>query len=128
MNGLYGGAYLHADDIRTLATSVSSLNAHIAEVLSFAASRFLQLKPSASATASSTLSVMWRERFFLQVVPPSALDIYGIMTYLLIHQLSATFRWLGSLFQFRADLSPLSSRSVVETCILPVFVYGAKNW
>ena len=46
VNNLYGGAYLHADDIRTLATSVSSLQAQISEVLNFASNNFLQLNPN----------------------------------------------------------------------------------
>ena len=46
VNGLYGGAYLHADDVRTLSASVSSLQAQINLVLSFARENFLQLNPS----------------------------------------------------------------------------------
>ena len=41
VNNLYGGAYLHADDIRALATSVSSLQAQISEVLNFTTRNFL---------------------------------------------------------------------------------------
>ena len=48
VNGLYGGAYLHADDIRTLSTSVISLQEQIIEVHNFADSNFLQLNPSKS--------------------------------------------------------------------------------
>jgi len=29
---------------------------------------------------------------------------------------------------FQGDLSPLSGRSMVETCILPILLYGAENW
>ena len=29
---------------------------------------------------------------------------------------------------FQGDLSPLSGRSVVEICILPILLYGAENW
>ena len=46
MSNLYGGAYLHADDIRTLATSVSTLQAQISEVLKFTSNNFLQLNPA----------------------------------------------------------------------------------
>ena len=41
VNNLYGGASLHADDIRTLSTSTSSLQAQISEVVNFATSNFL---------------------------------------------------------------------------------------
>ena len=34
----------------------------------------------------------------------------------------------GSMGVFQGDLSPLSGRSVVETCILPILFYGAENW
>ena len=33
----------------------------------------------------------------------------------------------GSMGVFQGDLSPLSGRSVVETCILPI-LYGTENW
>ena len=34
----------------------------------------------------------------------------------------------GSMDVFQGDLSLLSGRSVVETCILPILLYGAENW
>ena len=34
----------------------------------------------------------------------------------------------GSMGVFQGDLSPLSGRSVVDTCILPILFYGAENW
>ncbi len=56
MNGLYRGAYLHADDIRALSASVSSLQAQIDLVLKFAKSNFLQLNPSKCEIVSFSLS------------------------------------------------------------------------
>ena len=38
--------YLHADDIRTLATSMSSLHEQISQVLNFTSNSFLQLNPT----------------------------------------------------------------------------------
>ena len=35
VNNLYGGAYLHADDIRTVATAMSILQPQISQVLKF---------------------------------------------------------------------------------------------
>ena len=29
---------------------------------------------------------------------------------------------------FLGDLNPLSSRSVVEVCVMPILLYGCKNW
>ena len=39
-----------------------------------------------------------------------------------------SFFTYGSMGVFQGDLSPLSGRSVVETCILPILLYGAENW
>ena len=44
--GLYGGAYLHADEVRTLSASISSLQAQINLILNFAKRNFLDLNPS----------------------------------------------------------------------------------
>ena len=33
----------------------------------------------------------------------------------------------GSIGAFQGDLSPLSSRSVVETCVMPVLLFGSEN-
>ena len=35
---------------------------------------------------------------------------------------------VGSIGVFQGDLSPLSSRSVVETCVMPVLLFGSENW
>ena len=29
---------------------------------------------------------------------------------------------------FQGDLSPLTSRSVVESCVMPVLLFGCENW
>ncbi len=34
----------------------------------------------------------------------------------------------GGIGAFQGDLSPLSSRSVVETCVMPVLLFGSENW
>ncbi len=35
---------------------------------------------------------------------------------------------LGSIGAFQGDLSPLSTKSVILTCVLPVLLYGCENW
>ena len=39
-----------------------------------------------------------------------------------------SFFHYGSLDAFQEDLSPLSTRFVTETCILPVLLFGSENW
>ena len=34
----------------------------------------------------------------------------------------------GSIGAFQGSLSPISSVSVIETCVLPALLYGAENW
>ena len=34
----------------------------------------------------------------------------------------------GSIDAFQSDLSPLSCRSLVETCICPILFHGCENW
>ena len=34
----------------------------------------------------------------------------------------------GSLGAFQGDLSPLSTRSTIETCVMPILLFGSKNW
>ena len=46
VNSYYAGCFLHADDIRTIATSVQSLEFQTQEVSKFTTENFLQLNPS----------------------------------------------------------------------------------
>ena len=29
---------------------------------------------------------------------------------------------------FQGDTSPLSSKEVIESCVMPVLLYGSENW
>ena len=46
INDLFVGDFVHADDIRTITNSTSSLNAQLEAVSSFTSENFLQLNPS----------------------------------------------------------------------------------
>ena len=35
------------------------------------------------------------------------------------------YRGIGG---FQGDLSPLSGRSIIDTCVLPVLLYGCEQW
>ena len=59
----------------------------------------------------------------------------GGVTYLLHEQLMKTrgklagaFFLFGSIGVFHSDLSPLSSVSILETCVIPILLYGSENW
>ena len=34
----------------------------------------------------------------------------------------------GSIGVFQGDISPLSSSSVIECCVMPILMYGSENW
>ena len=34
----------------------------------------------------------------------------------------------GNIWVFQSSLNPLSSVSVIETCVMPMLLYGSKNW
>ena len=130
VNSLYGSAYLHADDIRTLSTSVSSLQSQISEVLEFASGSFLKLNP----TKCEIVSFAQRSKIANPVcaIEGNVLPASGTakcLGYLWHHDLSAkpsidhnilkarkSFFAYGSMGVFQGDLSPLSGRSVVDTC------------
>ena len=39
-----------------------------------------------------------------------------------------SFFHYGSLSAFQGDLSPLSTRSINETCAMPILLFGSENW
>ena len=45
-----------------------------------------------------------------------------------IKQARRSFFQYGNIGTFQGDLSPLSTRSFIETCVLPVRVFGCENW
>ena len=45
-----------------------------------------------------------------------------------IRKARRAFFLYGNIGAFQGDLSPLSSRSVVESCVMPVLLFGCENW
>ncbi len=142
VNGLYSSAYLHADDIRAQSASFSSLQAQINLVLKFAKSNFLQLNPSKCEIVSFSLSNNIQHP--VCNVDGNTLHASGTakcLGYQWNHDLSAkpsiqynvtkarrSFFAYRSMGLFQGDLSPLSGRSMMDTYILPILLYGAENW
>ena len=134
----YAGGYLHADDIRTLATSCDSLEKQASVVSDFVEKNFLKLnrkkcevvafsKSNNSATVDGCfmpvgdvgkcLGFWWkRDLFATKCVDEN------------IRKARKAFFGYGSIGAFQGSLSPISSVSVIETCVLPALLYGAENW
>ena len=45
-----------------------------------------------------------------------------------IQKARAAFFANGQLGAFQGLLNPLSSRSIIESCIIPILLYGSENW
>ena len=45
-----------------------------------------------------------------------------------IRKAHKSFFHYGSLGAFQGDLSPLSTRSIIETCVMPILLFGSENW
>ena len=142
VNRFYAGGFLHADDIRTLATSEDSLQRQVGLVKAFAEENLLRLNVKKceivlfSQSRNTNLPVCEVEG---TVLPAG--DVGKCLGYWWKGDLLATkcveenikkarrcFFHYGSIGVFQGDICPLSSRSVLETCVMPVLLYGCENW
>ena len=142
INNYYIGGFLHADDIRTLATSAESLQQQVDLVKNFAAKHFLKPNIEKCEVVVFTRSHQEDEPVCeIEGTFPPVSDAGKCLGVWWKGNLMATksieenikkarraFFLLGSLGTFQSNLGPLSNRSVVETCVLPVLMYGCENW
>ena len=141
INRLILGAFAHADDLRTMASNIEDTSKQALFVNSFTRSRGLHLclekcallLPSNNPLTSSLkiddvtslpleksvkcLSVWWDNSTSSNACIKER-----------IQKACAAFFYNGQLGAFQGLLNPLSSRSIVESCILPVLLYGSENW
>ena len=134
------GAFSHADDIRTLSTNISDCKSQIASVSEFTSSQGLALNvDKCEASISPSLPV----------------DSTHILAGDLQFPLTTSARCLGAWWSpnlsctkwveenikkarcacfargsgvFHGTLNPLSSKSIVEHCVLPCLLFGAETW
>lgn len=45
-----------------------------------------------------------------------------------IQKACRAFFHFGSIGIFQGDISPPSSREVIDSCVIPVLLYGSENW
>ena len=141
IRGVYAGAAVHADDLRTTAASLDVIRDQVKIIDDFTTTTCLKLN-------ISKLEVM---RFSRLSYPPEIIDIankslvttsaakcLGVWWH---SNLSAThsvsenikkarraFFALGSINAFQGELNPLSSASIFEVCIIPILLYGCETW
>ena len=141
INGLFLGAFAHADDIRTSATNFEDVAEQAAIVDSFTKSRGLCLCPEKCAlltssrkpasasgiTIGDTCLPIEHSVKCLGIWWDSSLSSKTSVSER-IKKARAAFFSHGQLGAFHGLLNPLSSRSIVESCILPVLMYGSESW
>ena len=148
VNSVYAEGYLHADDICTLASSLSSMEAQIGMAKRFASHNILKLNESKCEVVicgKSTLPPLTSSNSECLNVNSFPVKHSGkCLGYLCNQNLSSTnmfeecilkasgaFFQFGSISAFQGNLSPtsISSRqlsSIVECCVYPVLLYGLR--
>ena len=138
IQGLFLGAFGHADDICTTSTNPYDTAEQVKTVASFADRNGLKLSGEKCG-----IVIAGRDR----VDPPpsvAGLPVVESVKCLGVWWCSNSSSWKsvkehickarraffanGDLGTFHGLLNPLSSRSLVESCVLPILMYGAEAW
>ena len=143
VNNFYAGEFPHVDDISTLATRTESLSAQAALVKSFTKDNFLKLNVQKCKIVTFDREqkggVLPKCKIEGSILP-SGFDgkyfSYWWRRYLIvtcaveggIRKTRRFFSLFGSIRTFQGGLSPLSTKSIMEICIVPVLMYGCENW
>ena len=137
-----GGGLANADDIRTLTYSTSSLNAQLEAVSLFTTENFLQLNLSECEIVSfSRQSNCAQPQVSLDGATLQCKDVAKCLGYvwnstlsskpMIEHNITKARRYFfayGSIGAYQGNISPLSCRSVIETCVMPIPLYGCESW
>ena len=139
----YAGGFIHADDIRTISSSWTTLQEQINTVCTFAENNGLTLNPTkcevvliSPSKPATTTPIATLEGSGL--VPQLNAKCLG---YWWCWDLSATkavdeaikkarraFFAFGAIGAFQGQLNPISGRSIYETCVIPTLLFGCENW
>ena len=130
---IYAGTYAHADDICTVTSSLSSLNQQVpvcmvqSQVWSFdhlfhqTSLAITCLHPRWPTTLSTGLCEMPWILVVMGPQPPK--ELMGPSG-----KLEEPFFSYGGLEAFQGKLNPISSKTIYETCAVPILLYGCENW
>ena len=139
----YAGTFAHADDIRTVTSSLATLQQQISMVQSFATENALVLNPSkcevlmvSSLKPASSVPVCTLGNQML--TPKHHAKCLG---YWWSWDLSATkaideaiqkarraFFAFGPLGSFHGKLNPISGKTIFDACVIPILLFGSENW
>ena len=137
INGLFLGAFAHADDIRTACTNTHDLSEQVRTVNSFVSSNGLQLCPEKCGIVTAGMSRGAMD-IDLNLPAEDCMKCLGIWWSAdsssrksvddRICKARGAFFAHGQLGAFHGSLNPLSSRSLIESCIIPSLMYGSESW
>ena len=142
--GTYAGAFIHADDIiRTISSSRATLQEQIDTVCKFAVDNGLSLNPTKCEVVLVSPSKP-EESAPIAILGGKALTPHlnaKCLGYWWSWDLSASkavdeaikkarraFFAFGAMGAFQGQLNPVSTRSIYETCVVPVLLFGRENW
>ena len=141
INGLFLGAFAHADDLWTMASNIEDTTKQATFVTSFTRSRGLHLysekcallppgnnPPISSLKIDDETSLPLEKSVKCLGVWWDNSTLSHVCVKERIQKARAAFFSNGQLGAFHGLLNPLSSCSIVESCILPVLLYGSENW
>ena len=141
INGLFLGAFAHADDLQTMASNIEDTSKQALFVNSFTRSRGLHLcleKCALLPPSNNPLTSSLKTDDVTSLPLEKSVKCLGVwwdnstLSHACIKEriqkARAAFFSNGQLGAFQGLLNPLSSRSIVESCILPVLLYGSENW
>ena len=139
----YAGAFAHADDIRTVTSSLDTLQQQLNTVQNFAAENALVLNPtkcevllvsSSKLSSSAPVGVLGNQA----LIPRHHAKCLG---YWWSWDLSATkaideaikktrraFFAFGAMGAFHGKLNPISGKTIFDTCVIPILLFGSENW
>ena len=139
----YAGAFIHADDIRTISSSQATLQEQIDTVREFALENGLTLNPTKCEVVLISPSKP------VESAPAALLGSQALTPHLSAKCLGYWWSWdlsvtkavdeaikkarraffaYGAKGAFHGQLNPISARSIYETCVIPVLLFGCDNW
>ena len=141
LHDAYVGAFAHADDIRTITSNLSTLKQQMEFVQKFCTDNALTLNLSKCEVLalSPTKPLLTSPLCTLDdqhpLIPQESAKCLG---YWWSWDLSSTKaidvaigkarRAFFAFGAFQGKLNPLTGKSIYETCVIPVLLYGCENW
>ena len=140
--GRFLGASAHADDIRTVTSSLNCLERQVSLVQEFASQNGLQLNTNKCelmiALATRTVDTVLNTSMDSNRIETKHCQMPGLLV-VMGHVCKGSSRGRykeskkGILYVqlrsiWRVVKSPLSGKAIFEICVLPVLLYGSENW